>query len=71
MYINDILTETFVEFYYRDLNTPSVSDTPYTRNYSILYFGGATCIGCNDLLEIPNTDAAYFDMETINSTNKF
>ena len=25
MYIYDIITETFVEFYYRDLNTPNVS----------------------------------------------
>ena len=24
MYIYDIITQTFVEFYYRDLNTPSV-----------------------------------------------
>ena len=24
MYIYDIITETFVEFYYRDLNTPTI-----------------------------------------------
>ena len=32
MYIYDIITETFVEFYYRDLNKPIVPNTVNSNN---------------------------------------
>ena len=39
MYIYDIITETFVEFYYRDLNTPTVS-LLFSVYYNIIIISG-------------------------------
>ena len=61
MYICDTITETFVVFYHRDVNSPNVSHNPHDVNHTVHSYSAMETME-HDVMKIDNSWGKYGSM---------